>query len=115
MPPALNPYAIGVGATRKQSAYTKDDFLKVRFIFRLLFLVAFAAILSLVYIWSRVQVVHYGYEINRLKSSQSLLVEQSKKLQVELATLKAPQRMERVAHEKLNMQPPAEFQTQQIN
>ncbi|EKD42566.1 MAG: Cell division protein FtsL [uncultured bacterium] len=97
-------------SVRKQRTYTKEDLFKTQILFRTLFLVALVAILSLFYIWSRVQIVHYGYEINRLRSNQDTLLEQNKKLKVEWATLKSPQRIEKIAAEKLMMQAPMEDQ-----
>lgn len=102
----LAPFALGSELVRKQRAYTKDDLVKTKLLFRVLFLVAFMAILSLFYIWSRVQVVQVGYSINSLKNRQWQLVEENKKLQVEVAALKTPQRISRIAKEKLNMQAP---------
>lgn len=92
---------------RRQKAYTKDDIAKTRFLFRVLFLVAFMSILSLFYIWSRVQIVQYGYEINALEVKNRGLVDENKKLKVEVATLKAPDRIEKIAKEKLGMGLPA--------
>ncbi len=103
-----HPYALD--SVRRQKTYTKDDLLRTQLLFRALFLVALVAILSLFYIWSRVQIVHYGYEINRLRAHQESLLEQNKKMSVEWATLKSPQRIEKIAHEKLMMQPPTEEQ-----
>ena len=99
-----------IDSVRKQRTYTKDDVFKTQLLFRALFLAALVAILSLFYIWSRVQIVHYGYEINSLKSHQEALLEQNKKLSVEWATLKSPERIEKIAREKLIMQAPTEDQ-----
>ncbi len=108
------PYAIGSDVVRRQKTYTKSDFLKTRILFRILFLVAFMAILSLFYIWSRVQIVQYGYEINSLRDRQNILLEANKKLNVEVATLRAPQRIERVATERLKMQAPSQTQIRSL-
>jgi|SRR3990167_9987325 len=103
---ALTPYIMASPVVRNQKAYTKEDFLKTRFLFRILFLVAFMAILSLFYIWSRIQIVQYGYDINALRGRHRQLVEENKKLNVEVATLKSPGRISRIAREKLKMQMP---------
>lgn len=99
-----------LNSVRKQKTYTKDDVFKTQILFRALFLVALVAILSLFYIWSRVQIVHYGYVINSLKSHQEVLLEQNKKLGVEWATLKSPERIEKIARDRLLMQSPTEDQ-----
>lgn len=101
----LTPYVMGSNLVRRQRAYTKDDLVKAKFIFRILFVVAFMAILSLFYIWSRVQIVQYGYDINSLKSRQHQILEANKKLNVEVATLKSPRRVEAYAVGKLGMKP----------
>lgn len=101
----LTPYVMGSELVRRQRAYTKDDLVKAKFLFRILFLVAFMAILCLFYIWSRVQIVQYGYDINSLKSRQHQLMEANKKLRLEVATLKSPPRVEKFAVEKLGMRP----------
>lgn len=104
------PYGYGSDSVRRQRAFTKTDLLKTKFLFRLLFLVAFMAILSLFYIWSRVQIVEYGYEINRLRIDNRVLMEEGKKLNVEISTLKSPQRIESLAQEKLGMTTPSKEQ-----
>lgn len=108
----LTPFSLGSEVVRKQRAYTKDDLVKTKFVFRILFLVAFMAILSLFYIWSRVQIVQYGYEINELKVRQHQLIEENKRLKVETATLKSPNRIEKIARERLKMRAPLPEQIQ---
>ena len=102
----LTPYIMGSEIVRNQRAYTKEDFVKSRFLFRVLFLVAFMAILSLFYIWSRIQIVQYGYDINSLRNRHQQLLEENKRLNVEVATLKSPNRIEPIAQQKLKMQSP---------
>lgn len=104
------PYAIGSDMVHRQKAYTKKDFVKTRVLFKILSLVAFMAILSLFYIWSRVQIVQYGYEINSLNDRRMSLLEENKKIKVEVATLKAPQRIEKIALEQLRMRAPDQTQ-----
>ena len=110
----LNQYALGSEVVRRQKAFTKDDLIKTKFLFRTLFLVAFMAILSLFYIWSRVQIVQVGYEINSLSHRQQVLMEENKKLIVEVSTLKSPQRLETIARETLGMQAPKPEQIKQM-
>lgn len=95
---------------KKQRVFTKDDLVKTKFFFRLTFLVAFMAILSLFYIWSRVQIVQYGYEINELKQKQHQLMEQNQRLKLEVATMKSPSRIEALASMQLKMAPPTKEQ-----
>lgn len=102
----LTPYIIGSPAVRNQKAYTKEDFVKTRLLFRILFLVAFTAILSLFYIWSRIQIVQYGYDINALRNRHRQLTEENKRLNVETATQKSPGRIAEIAGQKLKMRMP---------
>ena len=102
----LAGYHIGSYPVRRQEAFTKLDFLKTRLIFKLLILGAFMVFLSLIYIWSRVQVVGSGYDINRLKNEQVLLKNQNKRLKMEMSLLQTPGRLEKIAGEKLKMAMP---------
>ncbi|MBI2340579.1 MAG: cell division protein FtsL [Deltaproteobacteria bacterium] len=109
------PKGAKIQIVRNQKAFTKEDFVKTRFLFRILFLVAFMAILSLFYIWSRVQIVQYGYDINNLRSRNDTLVEESKRLNVETAMLKSPGRITAIARQKLKMQTPGPEQIKILN
>jgi cell division protein FtsL len=57
----------------------------------------------LVYTWVRVQCVRVGYEISTLNKEQQRLNELQTNLKVELARLKAPQRITKIAQEKLGL------------
>jgi cell division protein FtsL len=57
----------------------------------------------LVYTWVRVQCVRVGYEIAELNKEQLRLTELQANLRVELARLKAPQRITKIAQEKLGL------------
>ena len=61
----------------------------------------------LVYTWVRVQCVRVGYEISSLNKEQQRLSELQANLRVELARLKAPQRITKIAQEKLGLTLPA--------
>ncbi len=57
----------------------------------------------LVYTWARVQCTRTGYEISSLTREQQRLNELQTNLRVELARLKAPQRITKIAQEKLGL------------
>jgi len=61
---------------------------------------------SLVYVWSRIQVIQAGYEISNAMKAGRGLVEENKKLRVETAALKSYARIERLAAEELGMSKP---------
>jgi len=99
----LSSQMLGRDLMKRQRAYTKDDFFRNKTVLRILFLVAFASTLCLFYIWSRVQIVQTGYELNILRSKQHLLEEENRRLKLEVATLKSPTRLSSIATGKLGM------------
>jgi cell division protein FtsL len=56
-----------------------------------------------VYTWARVQCVRVGYEISALTKERQHQIELQDNLRVELARLKSPQRITRIAQEKLGL------------
>lgn len=64
----------------------------------------------LFYTWSRVQAVRIGYEIFNANSEMRKLDQENKELILEIATLKSPKRIERIAREELKLLPPKEEQ-----
>jgi cell division protein FtsL len=64
----------------------------------------------LAYTWVRVQWFQVGYEISNLTKEQQHLNELQANLKVELARLRAPQRIIRIAQEKLRLTLPASNQ-----
>lgn len=61
---------------------------------------------SLFFVWSRVQVTGYEYEISRLESELRDLEQESSRLRLEAASLSNPERIERVARQELNLRLP---------
>ncbi|MEX5214828.1 MAG: cell division protein FtsL [Nitrospiraceae bacterium] len=57
------------------------------------------------YVWERVDVVRVGYRVEQLKAQKVLLERERDELSVRLATLSAPDRVARLAKEKLGMMP----------
>jgi cell division protein FtsL len=71
-------------------------------------LFAFFAAVGIVHVTSRVMVVHVGYSLSELEQEATQLVREYERLKLELATLKNPARLERIAQEQLSMgSPPA--------
>lgn len=58
---------------------------------------------SLFYVWSRIQVIQYGYEISNALKEERALTETNKRLRLEMATLKSYERIEKIAVEELKM------------
>lgn len=61
---------------------------------------------SLFYVWSRIQVFQFGYEISNALKEERTLTEANKKLRLEIATLKSYARIEKLAVEELRMAKP---------
>jgi cell division protein FtsL len=66
--------------------------------------------LIFVFVWERVDVVRLGYQIERLKTQKMLLERERDQLQVKFSTLTAPERIAKVATEKLGLIPPQQGQ-----
>ncbi|MCP3057987.1 cell division protein FtsL [Myxococcus sp. K38C18041901] len=66
----------------------------------------FAAV-GILHVTSRVMVVDMGYRLSREEAESRSLTRENDRLKLELATLKAPGRLERVAREQLGMSMPA--------
>jgi cell division protein FtsL len=71
-----------------------------------LFFLLFAAV-GIVHVTSRVLVVDAGYKLSRLQQQSRDLTQANDKLKLELATLRSPLRLERLAREQLGMAPPS--------
>lgn len=85
---------------------------KTRSVSRKRYLLFFALLMlfltggSLFYVWSRIQVIQFGYEISSAIKSGRGLAEENKKLRLEIATLKSYARIEKLATEELGMSKP---------
>lgn len=69
----------------------------------------FAAV-GIVHVSSRVMVVRTGYRLSELQQEQRTLARENDRLKLELATLKSPRRLEKLAREDLGMAAPAAHQ-----
>jgi cell division protein FtsL len=69
-------------------------------------LCALFAAVGIVHVTSRVIVVDIGYKLSRLEQEGRALDRERDQLKLELATLKSPARLEKIARERLGMVPP---------
>jgi cell division protein FtsL len=76
----------------------------------IIFLLAFLVPGILVYLWLSVQTVSVSYDIARAQKQKQELLEINKKLRIQLANLKSPERIEMVALNKLGLRPPEKGQ-----
>ena len=61
---------------------------------------------ALLYVWSHVHMTRLEYQVAEEMGTRERLLEEQKKLKLEIATLKAPQRIEVIARDKLQMSYP---------
>lgn len=71
----------------------------------IIFMAVFIAEL-LLYAWSRVQCVDAGYEISTATQHQRELITLQNNLKIELASLKSPDRIAKIAQKKLGLVTP---------
>ena len=60
----------------------------------------------LIYTWSRVQCVNTGYEISNENNKNRKLITLQNNLKVELARLKSPERLAKIAKNRLGLKTP---------
>jgi cell division protein FtsL len=65
---------------------------------------------SLFYVWSHHQIISLGYETSEAAREEQALLQENKRLRLELASLKAPGRIERMAQHELGLVAPQKEQ-----
>jgi cell division protein FtsL len=93
--------------TRKKQPKEKHPFGPNKY---LAVLLAFFVPGVLVYIWLHVQTVNFSYDIAKTQKQKRELLEMNKKLRIQLANLKSPERIERIALTNLGLRPPEKGQ-----
>jgi cell division protein FtsL len=76
-------------------------------IFPVLVFMAVIMAVALFFVWSRLQVVNLEYGISSLEGRLRNLQQESRGLQVEVATLRSPVRIEQMARRELGLRLPA--------
>jgi cell division protein FtsL len=74
---------------------------------RVAFLVGAVAAVGIVHVWAHTRVTAAGYRLGELQRAQETLRVERDRLEVEVATLRAPGRLEEFARTRLGMAPPA--------
>jgi cell division protein FtsL len=103
----LNPSIKPQPRTRKKTVKEKGGYSLWLII---VFLLAFLVPGTLVYVWLNVQTVSLSYDIAKAQRQKQELLEINKKLRIQLANLKSPERIEGVALTKLGLRPPEKGQ-----
>jgi cell division protein FtsL len=68
-----------------------------------IFIASVMMAVALLYVWSHIHMTELEYQIARELNSREEITEEQRKLKIELATLKSPQRIETIARERLQM------------
>ena len=68
-----------------------------------LLIVATLVFFTLLFVWARLEVLQMGYVLSRTNQVYENLVKQNQCLRVEVASLKSPVRIEKLAKEKLGL------------
>lgn len=68
--------------------------------------IALLLVVSLFFVWSRVQVTSLDYEISRLEATLRKARQETSQLRLEAASLGSPERIERVARTELGLRLP---------
>jgi cell division protein FtsL len=68
---------------------------------------ALVVAITLVLVWVRLQTVHTGYRLSAARHLAHRLEQEQRELELEIATLTSPRRLEALARERLGMGPPA--------
>ena len=71
----------------------------------ILVVASFAAV-GLFHTWLRIEGLRIGYSLSQATTEQRALVRENERLRLEVATLEAPDRIERIARQKLGMRQP---------
>jgi cell division protein FtsL len=78
-----------------------------RLVARAALLVAAVAAVAVFHVWSHTRVTTAGYRLGELQRAREALLAERDRLEVEVATLRAPGRLESFARARLGMAPPA--------
>lgn len=71
-----------------------------------LFVAFVLMVVAITYVWSHIQMTRLEYHIAEEMTSKEQLLEEQRKLKLEYATLKSPQRIEAIAKNSLNLSYP---------
>jgi cell division protein FtsL len=77
--------------------------------------IALLLLVSLFFVWSRLQLMHLEYDISSQETRLLHLQQESKALRLEVATLNSPVRIEQIARRELSLRPPTPEQVILVN
>ena len=91
---------IGYGIRSKERVFARIKYSN------LIFVAVISMVVVLIYVWSHIQMRELEYQVAEEMNVREQLLEEQKKLKLECATLKSPQRIEAIARDKLQMSYP---------
>lgn len=103
-------YPVGQRLLNKQGLGSRSASLRNRFIRQWAVWLILATVLLLFYVWSRVRVIQLGYESTDLGRKAAALAKEAQTLEMEIAKLESPKRLENIATQKLDLGPPSSGQ-----
>ena len=93
-------------AVRRQPVAERSLELRRRHIKQVVILLAIVMGFALLFVWNRVRVIQLGYEVSELRKETADLTEQKDQLEADVATLRSPKRLEKIAREHFGMRLP---------
>ena len=75
---------------------------------------ALACTAAISQVWTRLQAIDYGYKISKASKKNAKLMEVNRRLRLEVALLKNPARIARIATEKFDLHPPQPEQIRRL-
>ena len=100
--PVLSP---GREREEKATSTAEDDVREVNrnLIFVVLVVALVFIVSSLFYVWSHHQIISLGYETSQASREEQAYLQENKQLRLEVAALKAPGRIEKMAQQQLGL------------
>lgn len=92
-----------------------DDIKESDFLFTLIKTIMLLVIITFCCVWIRVETLNIGYEIAKANKERTDLLSDNKRVKLEILNLKTPQRIERIAIDKLGLIYPKGEQIIRIN
>ena len=71
--------------------------------------------LAISHVWTRLKAIEYGYKISKAAKRRARLLELNRRLRIEVALLKSPARITRIATEELGLRPPTPEQIRRLS
>ena len=92
-----------VTVLKSQNVRSRSDARDSRFVMTVVIAGGVVLAFAFIFLWSRMTAVKFGYEISKANATRSALVEKNRRLTLEHARLKSPERIEAVAASELGL------------